>query len=114
MPNQIPVPEFKYYAVRGHAGDVYFSVSGDAAAGRVSIPYDELPELIRQQMSTLDMAANAAGSADVDGVGSRISAGFRDRPTTVYWMYEIPSLDYTGVYDYLQTRKNTRETEPIT
>ena len=114
MSDQIPVPQHKYYAVRGHAGDVYFSVSGDAAAGRVSIPYAELPELIRQQMSTLDVAADAAGGANVDGIGVRCSAGFRDRPTTVYWMYEIPSLDYTGVYDYLQTRKNTRETEPIT
>jgi len=102
MSDQIPVPQHKYYAVRGHAGDVYFSVSGDAAAGRVSIPYAELPELIRQQMSTLDMAANAAGSADVAGVGSRINAGFRDKPTTVYWMYEIHLLDYTEVDNYLR------------
>ena len=104
----------KYYAVRGHAGDVHFSALGDAAAGRVSIPYDELPEVIKQQMSALDVAANADGSADVDGIGDRCSVGFQNAPITVYWMHEIDSLDYTGVYDYLQTRKNTRETEPNT
>ena len=111
MLNQIPVPELKYYAVRLRSGDVYFSALSDGTDEQVAVSsYDELPEVIKQQMAALDVAANSAGIADVDNLGSRINVGFIKETTLVYWMVEIPSLDYTEVDEYLQSRRNTRET----
>jgi hypothetical protein len=100
MSDQIPVPRPKYSVVCRGAGPVRIGLFSGGAA--IKLEYEAIPEVLKRQMSVLDMAIDGSDSVVVPGVGDRFHVTRADPSWVIYYLCEIPSLDYTEVDNYLR------------
>lgn len=104
MSTKMPVPQPKYYVRHRRNGDVSISFCAFIGGATLTTKYERAPGVIRQSMAALDIASDARGMADVPEVGERVKSNSKSQTAVTYYLYAIPSLDYTEVDNYLRVR----------
>jgi len=100
--HMIPVHDAKYYVTLNCNGDVYVGGLSAPVTGLVFIAHEDVPEVLKQQLAMLDIALGRSGCSTVPGVGDIIALTGPLNTRAIYFLYKIPSLDYTEVDNYLR------------